>query len=79
MTDEQPASGNDTAMSALKEHVADMHHMSVQLTGLIEVIDFLENEDACVNGRICLTNAALRLARDLTTGLDSVKLPGAKQ
>ncbi|MEY8838891.1 hypothetical protein AB9K41_07645 [Cribrihabitans sp. XS_ASV171] len=75
MTDEQPASGNDTAMSAIKEHIAEMHNMSVHLSGLIECIDFLENEGACANGRLCLTTAALRLARELTTGLDQVSLP----
>ena len=66
---------NDSGLPALLAHVRDMQTKATRLLGLLEVIGFIENEEACLNGRVALTEIAIELAGKLNLGLDSVSLP----
>lgn len=60
---------------ALRAHVADMQGKALRIQSLLEVVMFIENENACEAGRFVMTEIALETAEELNLGLDSVSLP----
>ena len=70
-----PAPMKDSGLPALLDHIRDMQTKATRLLGLLEVIGFIENEGACLKGRVALTEIAIGLAGTLNLGLDSVSLP----
>lgn len=75
MTNEQPASGTATGLPALMQHVQDMQDRTCLLDGVMEAILFMENEEACENGRASLTRIAKELSHEIFIALDTVNLP----
>lgn len=72
-----PAPGGDTGMSneAISKYLADMQNRACRLSGIMNAIAFLENEDACKEGQATLIYLAEDLAGDLYSALDSVNHP----
>ncbi|KAA8616258.1 hypothetical protein [Salipiger aestuarii] len=75
MINEQPASGTATGLPALMNHVQDMQDRAILLDGVLEAILFMENEDACENGRDSLMRIAKELSHEIFIALDKVNLP----
>ena len=75
MTNKTPTPGTDTGLPELLAHIATMQTKATRLCGLLETIGYVENEGACVEGRVVLTEIAFEVARELESGLDCVGLP----
>ena len=75
MTLRTPEPKNDTGLPALLAHISAMQTKATRLCGLLETIGYVENEGACHEGRIVLTEIAFEVSRELESGLDSVGLP----
>ncbi len=72
-----PTPGTDTGMpgEALTKYLNDMQIRACRLSGIMNAIAFLENEDACREGQATLIYLAEELAGDLYTALDTVSRP----
>ena len=75
MKNNHPISGTETGSPAILAHIATMQTKATRLCGLLETIGYVENEGACVEGRVVLTEIAFEVARELESGLDCVGLP----
>lgn len=74
MTNDQPARGNDTVLPAIKAHVAKIQDRACLLTGLIEAINYIEDQGGCENGRFTISVIAQELASEIYQSLDTVEL-----
>ncbi|MDF0599911.1 hypothetical protein P1J78_04120 [Psychromarinibacter sp. C21-152] len=70
-----PVCGNGPAMSSLKERLNRAQNTSMKLFGIMEAIDFLDNESACAGGKTVLIGVATEMAHSLNIELDSVNFP----
>lgn len=68
-------SANDTGMPAMLRHCAKLQTTSLQLCGVIEAIDLLDNEGIGRNAVTCLIGIARSLADEINDQLDSTSLP----
>ncbi|MDO6588505.1 hypothetical protein Q4543_23800 [Salipiger sp. 1_MG-2023] len=75
MTNEQPASGTDTGLLAILQHISDVQDRAGLLDGVMEAITYLDSEDGCPNGRHALGLVAKELAGEIYVALDTVNLP----
>lgn len=72
-----PTPGTDTGMTkeALTEYLNDMQDRACRLSGMMNAIAFLENEDACKEGQATLIYLAEELASGLYSALDAINRP----
>lgn len=70
-----PAPGNDTG---LPEYLKDMQGRACRLSGVLNAIAHLENENACTEGRMALVYLAEELAGQLYDALDTVNIPNGE-
>ena len=63
------------AHEAWKAHCSDVQTTAMQLCGVMEAIDILDDEGAAKNAVTCLIRIARSLADQINEQLDSVNLP----
>lgn len=61
-------------MSALMKRLNKIQDRACLLDGVIEAINFIENEGGCPNGRHALCVVAQELSHEIFVALDSVEL-----
>jgi hypothetical protein len=61
----------------LRKHMYDVQSKACRLSGVLNAIAYLENDDACEDGQAALIFLAEEMAQEVFTDLDSVNLPEA--
>jgi len=79
MENTNPASGTAPGLPAteitLDKYLADMQDRACRLSGVMNAIAFLENEERCDEGKAALIYLAEELATDLYGALDCTRIP----
>lgn len=77
MTTTNPTQGTDTGLTndALNNYLDDMQGRASRLSGMMNAIAHLQNEEACKEGQATLIYLAEELAAELSTALDAVNRP----
>ncbi|WP_353428915.1 hypothetical protein [Paracoccus denitrificans] len=62
-------------MSALHRRIQDQQMRACQLVGVLEALEIIDNENVAPNAVTALIGAALNIAVEINSALDSVNLP----
>lgn len=62
-------------MSALHRHIQDQQARVCQLVGVLEALEIIDNEKVAPGAVTALIGAALHIATEIDSALDSVNLP----
>ena len=65
-------------MSALTKRLSEIQARACLLDGVIEAINFIENEGGCPNGRHTLGIIARELSSEIFQALDCTELPNER-
>ncbi len=70
----QRACANDTGLPSLEKRLSEIQDRACLLDGVLEAINFIENEGGCPNGRHTLGIIAKELSTEIYVALDDTEL-----